>query len=329
MILRCTGARLATAALLLLATPLAAEPQQGAKSPRLCYLALSPAPRQVTYLAFLQGLRDLGYTDGRNLVIHYLSADGRFERFPSLAAECVRLQADVIIAVTTPGALAAKKATSIIPIVSPATGDPVASGIVASLARPGGNVTGLSLMGPGLSGKRLALLKETVAGISRAAVLANFADPIATPQVSEMESAARALGIHLRAYDVRTPGALSGAFAAAAREGAEGVLVTIETIFLSQRTRVVELAARHRLPVVYPHREFVESGGLIAYGPNVASLFQRAATYVDKILKGAQPRDLPVEQPTRFELAINMKTAKTLGLAIPPALLLRVDQVIE
>jgi len=225
--------------------------------------------------------------------------------------------------------LAAKKATSTLPIVSPATGDPVATAVVASLARPGGNVTGLSLMGPGLSGKRLALLKETVPGISRAAVLANLADPIAAPQVNDMETAARMLGIHLRTYDVRTPEEFPGAFTAAARDGAEGVLVTIESIFLGQRTRVVELAARHRLPAVYPYREFVDAGGLMAYGPNVASVFQRAATYVDKILKGAKPGDLPVEQPTKFELLINMKTAKTLGLTIPPALLLQVDKVIE
>jgi len=329
MILTLTGTRLATAALLLLATQLTAGAQPGTRIPRLCYLALSPAARHVSYPAFLQGLRDLGYADGRNLVIDYLSADGQFERFPALAAECVRLKADIIVAVTTPGALAAKKATSTIPIVSPATGDPVATGVVASLARPGGNVTGLSLMGPGLSGKRLALLKETVPGISRAAVLANLADPIAAPQVNDMETAARMLGIHLRTYDVRTPEEFPGAFTAAARDGAEGVLVTIESIFLGQRTRVVELAARHRLPAVYPYREFVDAGGLMAYGPNVASVFQRAATYVDKILKGAKPGDLPVEQPTKFELLINMKTAKTLGLTIPPALLLQVDKVIE
>ena len=310
----------------LLAAPLAATAQQGAKISRLCYLALSP---HTSYDAFLQGLRDLGYADGRNLVIDYLSADARFDRFPALAAECVRLKADIIVAVTTPGALAAKKATTTIPIVSPATGDPVATGIVASLARPGGNVTGLSLMGPGLSGKRLALLKETVPGISRAAVLANFADPIAAPQVNDMENTARGIGIHLRTYDVRTPEELPGAFAAAARDGAEGILATIESIFLGQRTRVVELAVRHRLPAVYPYREFVDAGGLMAYGPNVPRVFQRAATYVDKILKGAKPGDLPIEQPTKFELVINLKTAKTLGLTIPPSLLQRADQVIE
>ena len=319
---------LATVAGGILAAPLAAEAQQGAKIPRLCYLALSPATN-TAYDAFLQGLRDLGYADGRNLVIDYLSADARFDRFPALAAECVRLKADIIVAVTTPGALAAKKATTTIPIVSPATGDPVATGIVASLARPGGNVTGLSLMGPGLSGKRLALLKETVPGISRAAVLANFADPIAAPQVNDMENAARGIGIHLRTYDVRTPEELPGASAAAARDGAEGILATIESIFLGQRTRVVELAVRHRLPAVYPYREFVEAGGLMAYGPNFADLFRRAATYVDKILKGAKPADLPIEQPTKFELVINLKTAKALGLTIPPSLLQRADQVIE
>jgi len=314
----------------LFAAALAAEGQQtAAPLPRLCYMALYPALQQVSYNAFLQGLRDLGYVEGRNLIIEYLSADGRFERFDSLAVQCVHLKADVIVAVTTPGALAAKKATRTIPIVSPATGDPVATGIVASLARPGGNATGLSLIGPGLSAKRLELLRGTVPGLSTAAVLTNLADPIAAPQVKDMENAARALGIQLRVRDVRTPQDLPDAFAAVVRGGAQGVLTTIESIFLNHRAEVVELAARHRLPAVYPYRQFADAGGLMTYGPDVLGLFRRAATYVDKILKGAKPGDLPVEQPTTFELVINLKTAKTLGLTVPPSLLLQADRVIE
>jgi putative ABC transport system substrate-binding protein len=322
--------RIALVAVLLFATPLAAEALQPPSTmPRLCYLAPYPAGQQTGYKPFLQGLRDLGHVEGRNLAIDYLSVDGRFERFEVLAAQCVHLKADIIVAVTTAGALAAKKATTTIPIVSPATGDPVATGIVASLPRPGGNVTGLSLVGPGLSSKRLELLKGAVPGLTKAAVLANFADPIAAPQVKDMESAARAFGIQLQVRDVRTPKELPDTFAAAVREGAQGVLTTIESIFLNHRAQIVELATRYRLPAVYPYRQFAEAGGLMAYGPDVASLFRRAATYVDKILKGAKPADLPVEQPTTFELVINMKTARAHGLTIPQSLLARADQVIE
>jgi len=317
-------------AVFLSAEALTAEGQQtAAKLPRLCYLSLYTAPQQVSYSAFRQGLQDLGYVEGRNLIIDYLSADGRVERFDPLAVQCVQLKADVIVAVTTPGALAAKKATRTIPIVSPGTGDPVATGIVASLARPGGNATGLSLIGPGLSAKRLELLRATVPSLSKVAVLANLADPIAAPQVRDMESAARAFGIQLQVRDVRSPKDLPGVFAAAVRDGAQGVLTTVEAIFLVHRAEVVELAARHRLPGLYPFRQFADAGGLMSYGPDVPSLFRKAATYVDKILKGAKPADLPVEQPTTFELVINLKTAKALGLTVPPSLLLLADRVID
>jgi ABC-type uncharacterized transport system substrate-binding protein len=310
-----------------LAAPRAANAQQPTTIPRLCYLAYAPSRQHDG--AFLQSLRDLGYAEGRNLTIDFLSADGRFERFPALAGECVRLKADVIVAHTTPGALAAKKATGTIPIVSGPTGDPVGTGIVASLARPGGNVTGLTQMGPGLSAKRLELLKQAVPGLSRVSVLANLSDPIAAPQVQEMESAARSLDVRLRVRAVRNPEQLPGAFEAAAKERDEGLLTTIETVFLVHHARVLELAAKHGLPAMYPYREFADAGGMMSYGPNRLALYRRLAVYVDKILKGAKPADMPVEQPTEFELVINLKTARTLGLTIPSSLLLRADQVIE
>jgi putative ABC transport system substrate-binding protein len=329
MVLRLADTRFAGAvALLLSATaPIAAEAQLPPRSPRLCYLAYVPsAPHDG---AFLQGLRDLGYAEGRNLTIDFLSAAGRFDRFPALAEQCVRLRADVIVALTTPGALAAKKATSTIPIVSGPTGDPVGMGIVASLARPGGNVTGLTQMSPGLSGKRLELLREAVPRISRVSLLANLSDPIAAAQVQELEAAARSLGVQLRIRNVNNPEQLATAFAAAAREQDEALLTTIETIFLVHRARVLELAAKYKLPAMYPYREVTDAGGLMSYGPNRLTLYRRMAVYVDKILKGAQPADLPVEQPTEFELVINLKTAKALGLTIPPSLLLQAHQVIE
>jgi putative ABC transport system substrate-binding protein len=314
-------------ALSLVLAPRSGDAQQPPTIPRLCYLTYAPsAPHDG---AFLQSLRDLGYTEGRNLIIDFLSADGRFARFPALAAECVRLKADIIVALTTPGALAAKQATSTIPIVSGPTGDPVGAGIVASLARPGGNVTGLTQISPGLSAKRLELLKEALPGIARVSVLANLSDPIAAPQVHEIESAARALGVQLRVRDVRNPDDLPGAFAAAVREGHKGLLTTIESIFVVHRARIVELAARHRMPAMSPYGEVAEAGGMMSYGPNRLALYRRIAVYVDRILKGAKPGDLPVEQPTKFELVINLKTAKALGITVPHSLLLRADQVIH
>ncbi len=255
--------------------------------------------------------------------------DGQAERFPALAADCVRLKADVIVVTTTPGAQAAKNATRTIPIVLHALGDPVATGLVASLARPGGNVTGVTQMSSGLAAKRLELLKEAVPRVSRVLVLAYLVDPIAPPQVKELETAARSLGVKLLVQDIRTADDLPAAFDAGAKERAEGLLVTSASIFVVHRKRVVELAAQHRMPGMYPYRLVVDAGGLMAYDSYTSDLQVRAATYVDKILKGAKPGDLPVEQPTTFELVINLKTAKALGLTIPPSLLLRADQVIE
>ena len=313
----------------LLAAPLPAEAQPR-KIPRLCFLTFDPGtPQSTRFTPFFQGLRDLGYVDGRNIAIDYLSVDGQAERFPTLAADCVRLKADVIVVTTTPGAQAAKNATRTIPIVLHALGDPVATGLVASLARPGGNVTGVTQMSSGLAAKRLELLKEAVPRVSRVLVLAYLVDPIAPPQVKELETAARSLGVKLLVQDIRTADDLPAAFDAGSKERAEGLLTTVASIFVVQRKRVVELAAQHRMPGIYPYRFVVDAGGLMAYDSNTSDLQARAATYVDKILKGAKPAHLPIEQPTKFELVINLKTAKALGLTIPPSLLARADQVIE
>jgi len=315
-----------------LVTPLAAEGQQAGTLPRLCFLTLEPGTVQAPsprFEAFFQGLRDLGYIAGQTIAIDYLSVGGQADRFPTRAADCVRLEADVIVVTTTPGAQAAKNATRTIPIVLHGLGDPVATGLVASLARPGGNVTGVTQMSSGLAAKRLQLLKETVPRISRVLVLAYLVDPIAPPQVKELETAARSLGVKLLVQDIRTADDLPAAFDAGAKERAEGLLTTSASIFVVQRKRVVELAAQHRMPGMYPYRLVVDAGGLMAYDSYTSDLMRRAATYVDKILKGAKPADLPIEQPTKFELVINLKTAKALGLTIPRSLLLRADQVIE
>jgi putative tryptophan/tyrosine transport system substrate-binding protein len=303
--------------------PLAARAQQKAgRIPRLCFLTFDPGtPQSSRFKPFFQGLRDLGYVDGQTIIIDYLSADGQGERFPALAADCLRLKADIIVVTTTPAARAAKNATRTIPIVLHPLGDPVATGLVASLARPGGNVTGLTQMASGLAAKRLELLKEAVPGISRVLVLSYLVDPIAAPQVKELESAADSLGVKLLVRDIRTADDLPAAFDAGARESAEGVLTTAESIFVAERKRVVQLAAQHRLPGLYPYRLVVDDGGLMAYDSYTAALQARTATYVDRILKGANPSDLPVEQATKFELVINVKAAKALGLTIPALLL--------
>jgi putative ABC transport system substrate-binding protein len=316
--------------LAMLAMPLAAAAQPARRIPRLCFLTFDPGtPQSSRFTPFFQGLRDLGYVDGQSIAIDYLSAEGRGERFPALAADCLRLKADIIVVTTTPAAQAAKNATKTIPILMHSLGDPVATGLVVSLARPGGNVTGTTLMASGLAAKRLGLLKEIVPRISRVLVLTYLVDPIAAPQVKELESAAHSLGITLLVHDIRTADDLPAAFDAGARERAEGILTTAESIFVAQRSRVVQLAAQHRLPGIYPYRLTVDAGGLIAYDSYTSDLQRRAAVYVDKILKGAKPSDLPVEQPTTFELIINLKTAKALGLTIPPSLLQRADEVIQ
>jgi putative tryptophan/tyrosine transport system substrate-binding protein len=314
----------------LLAAPVAAEAQQAGKRPRLCFMTFDPGTTQSNrFLPFFHRLRDLGYVDGQTIAIDYLSADGRGERFPALAAECLRLKADIIAVTTTPAAHAAKKATQTVPIVMVPLGDPVATGLVASLARPGGNITGLTFMASGVAAKRLELLKEVVPKLSRVLVLSYLIDPIAPPQVQELENAARSLGVKLLVHDIRTANDIPTAFDAGVKERVQGLLTTAESILHVHRRRVVELAAEHRLPAVYPFRAVVESDGLMAYDSWTPDLVGRAATYIDKILKGTKPGDLPVEQPTKFELIINLKTAKALGLTIPPAVLARADEIIQ
>ena len=315
------------------AWPLAARAQQPKKIPRLCFLTFDPGTlqsRSPRFDAFFEGLRDLGYVDGRTINIDYLSANEHGERFPALAAECLRLKADIIAVSTTPAAQAAKNVTRTVPIVMIALGDPVGTGLVENLARPGGNITGMSMMVPELATKRLELLKQIVPGISRVLVLSYLADPIAPLQVKALKEAAPLLGVTLQIHDIRTADDLPAAFDTAAREQAEGLLTTAESIFVANRVQVSELAARHKLPAIYPYSiQVTEGGGLMAYDIGTSDLFRRAALYVDRILKGAKPSDLPVQQPIKYDLVINLKAAKALGLTVPPQLLISADKVIE
>jgi putative ABC transport system substrate-binding protein len=315
-----------------LAAPLAAEAQPAAKVPRIGYLAGSLAATGNLHQHFLQGLRDLGYVEGRNVMIEYRDAEGKYDRLPALAAELVALKVDVIVVGSTPAALAAKQGAKTIPIVLAFVADPVGSGLVISLARPGGNVTGLSFLAPELVGKRLELLKQAVPGVSRVAALwhpGDYSERTERDMRTEADVAARALGVRLQVVEARGPEEFDRAFSDMTSARADAVTVQSTNIFLIERRRLVDVANKNRLPAMYVTREFVDAGGLMSYGPNVPDLFRRAATYVDKILKGAKPSNLPVEQPTKFELVINLKTAKALGLTIPPSLLLRADQVIE
>jgi putative ABC transport system substrate-binding protein len=312
------------------AWPLAAHAQAPKNIPRLCFLTFDPGTLQSNrFGAFFQGLRDLGYGNGQNIVIDYLSAEGNGERFPALAAECLRLKADVIVVSTTPAAQAAMAATRSIPIIMIGLGDPVRTGLVNSLAQPGGNVTGLSLMVPEVAAKRLGLLKEAIPGISRVLVLTYLADPIAPLQVKALEEAARSLSVTLQVHDIRTADDLPVAFDAPAKDHAEALLTTAESIFVAQGGRVTELAARYNLPAMYCYSNVVDLGGLMAYDVSYPDVIRRAASYVDRILKGVKVSDLPVEQPIKFEFSINLKTAKTLGLTIPPGVLAIADKVIE
>jgi len=310
----------------------AAEAQQAAKIARIGYLATNPAASPHLREAFLQGLRDLGYVEVRNLVIEYREAEGKADRLPALAAELVALKVDVIVASGTLAALAAKQATRTLPIVFSPAGDPVGSGLVTSLARPGGNVTGLSAFAPELVGKRLELLKQAVAGVSRVAVLwqpGAFGERTEKDTVKRAEVAARDLGVPLQFVEARGPADFDRAFSDMTRARAGALTVLPSNMFNSERRRLVDLAAEKRLPAVYSARELVDAGGLMSYGANLADLNRRAATYVDRILKGTKPADLPVEQPTKFELVINLKTAKALGLTIPQSVLGRADEVIQ
>jgi putative tryptophan/tyrosine transport system substrate-binding protein len=312
------------------AWPLAAHAQAPGNIPRLCFLTFDPGTLQSNrFEPFFQGLRDLGYANGQDIAIDYLSAEGHGERFPALAAECLRRKADVIVVSTTPAAQAAMAATRSIPIIMIGLGDPVRTGLVNSLAQPGGNVTGLSLMVPEVAAKRLGLLKEAIPGISRVLVLTYLADPIAPLQVKASEEAARSLGVTLQVHDIRTADDLPVAFDAAAKGHAEALLTTAESIFAAQRARVTELAARYKLPAMYCYSNVVDFGGLMAYDVSYPDVIRRAARYVDRILKGAKASHLPVEQPIKFEFSINLTTAKTLNLAIPPGVLAIVDKVIE
>jgi putative tryptophan/tyrosine transport system substrate-binding protein len=317
----------------LLASPLAAEAQPAPKIARIGYLSpnLGGSPRLSE--AFRQGLRDLGYIEGRNVVIEFRDAEGKPERFPALAAELVALKVDVIVTTGgTPAALAAKQATKTIPIVFTATADPVGSGLVTSLARPGGNVTGLSNLSRELVGKGLELLKQAVPGVTQVAVLWQpgvLDERTEKDRLKGAEVAALALGVRLQFVEAGGPEDFDRAFSDMTRARAGALTVLGSSRFGAEQRRLVDLAAKNRLPAVYPWREFVDAGGLMAYGPNLADLYRRAATYVDKILKGAKPGDLPVEQPTKFELVINLKTAKALGLKIPQSLLVRADEIIQ
>jgi putative ABC transport system substrate-binding protein len=320
-------------ALGMLLVPLTADAQQAGKVARIGFLgAGSPSDMSSPRLdVFRQGLRELGWVEGQNIVIDYRFAEGRVERLPDLAAELVRLKVDIIVAAAgTPPVAAAKNATDTIPIVMLGVGDPVGLGLIASLARPGGNVTGLSFsVGLEIFGKGLELLKETVPKVRRVAILSNPRNPAHPPAIRDLKVAARSLGVQLQLLEARGPNEFDGAFAAMAKERVGALLVVADGLFILHRTRLADLAARSRLPAAYGYREHVEAGGLMSYGLSLRDLFRRGATFVDKILKGAKPGDLPVEQPTKFELVINMKTAKALGLTIPPVLLLRADEVIQ
>ena len=312
--------------------PLASKAQQTAKIAQLGYLGTDRAAMPHLHEAFRQGLRDLGYVEGRNLVIESRYAEGKFERLPALAAELVARKVDVIVVSSTPAALAAKQATRTLPIVFAASGDPVASGLVTSLARPGGNVTGLAVLTPELVGKCLELLKQAVPGASHVAVLWHPGGHVEQTEkniLTGAEVAGRALGVRLQFVEARGPADFDRAFSELTRARVGALTVLPSPMLNNERRRLVDLAAKNRLPAVYPLRVFVDVGGLMSYGPDLADLFRRAATYVDKILKGAKPADLPVEQPTKFELVINLKTAKALGLTIPQSVLARADHVVE
>ena len=307
-----------------------AQAQQPTKVPRIGYSsATSPSVNLARREAFRQGLRELGYVEGKNIVIEWRSAEGKFDRLPALVAELVRLNVDIIVTAGPQSTRPAKEATSTIPIVMAFDNDPVGNGFVASLARPGGNITGLSTLAPEISGKRLELLKEVVPKLSRVAVLGTSTSPGNAPSLKETELAAGALRVKLQYLDVLGPKDIETAFRAATKGRAEALLVLTGPVFNSQRKQLVDLAVKSRLPAIYPQTEYTEAGGLMYYGANTPDLFRRAATYVDKILKGAKPADLPVEQPTKFEFIINLKAAKEIGLTIPPNVLVRADNVIK
>jgi len=316
---------------MLLALPFPARAQQPTKIPRIGYLSgTSPSTSSARREAFRQGLRELGYVEGKNIIIEWRYAEGKLDRLPALAAELLRLKVDIIISAGLGPTRAAKEATNTIPIVMTNEGDPVGTGIVASLARPGGNITGLSTLAPELSGKRLELLKEIIPKLSRVAVFRTSTQPGNAQMLREVELAAKAFGVQLQYLDVLSPKDIETAFRAAIKGRAEAVLMMAAGVVVgSQRAQIADLAIKSRLPVMYSSQAFVEGGGLMTYGVNQTDLDRRAATYVDKILKGRTPADLPVEQPMKFEFIINLQAAKKIGLTFPPNVLVRADRVIR
>jgi putative ABC transport system substrate-binding protein len=326
-----TGRSLALGLALAAALGAPLEPQaQGQKIARVARLSpLSADADAANLTAFRARMRELGWVEGRNFMLEARFADGRAARLPTLAAELVRQGVDVILTGSSPGALAAKRATSTIPIVMVTTGDPVGDGIVASLARPGANVTGVTALGQALNMKRLELIKEAVPGVRRVAVLLNPASFYTAPLVEERERAERALGLEVRLLDAAGPENLQAAFAAMRTERISALMVQTNALFITHRKLIVELAAKSGIPAVYGEREFVEAGGLMFYGAGLGDMYREAAVYVDKILKGAKPADLPIEQPAKLELIINLKAAKALGMSLPPSVLARADRVIE
>jgi putative ABC transport system substrate-binding protein len=310
--------------------PLAARAQQPRKVPHIgVLLAGTPASFSLRAQAFRNGLHDLGYVEGKTIAIEWKWGYDRVEGLPELAAELVGLNVDVIVTGGTPAAKALKNATRTIPIIMAIIGDPIAAGLVDSLARPGGNATGFSIVAPELGGKRLQLLKEIVPGISAVAVISNVSNPQSQIELSEMQVAAQTLDLQLHSIQISGESSLEDAFEKLSKQSIQALIVLTDPILYSQRSRIVALAARKRLPAMYFFREFVQEGGLMSYAPSDRDLFRRAATYVDRVLKGANPGDLPVEQPTKFELIINLKTVKALGLAIPDKLIALADEVIE
>jgi putative tryptophan/tyrosine transport system substrate-binding protein len=320
----------ATLALVLLATPFSAAAQQPKTTARIGFLSSYSPERESNFLAgFQQGLRELGYLEGRDIFIEPRYAGGHFQKLPGLAAELTRLKVDILFTAGTPAAVAAKNATTVIPIVMTLVADPVGTGLVASLARPGGNITGLSDFNAGVVAKRLELLKEVVPSASRVAVLYNPANPTNPLQLELIQAVAPALGVTLLSWEAQGADDIDRAFTAMSRQRPEALIVIGDPLFGTHRKRIVEFSVKTRLPATYSNREWAEAGGLMSYGASFHDLYRRAATYVHKILKGAKPADLPIEQPMKFELIINLKTAKALGLTIPPTLLFQADEIIR
>jgi len=308
--------------------PLVARAQP--KIPRIGFMGNSTAALEANLVgSFRDGLRELGYEVGRNIIIEYRWADGEYERFPALVAELIAAKVDVIVTAGTPAVLAVKKATTTVPIVMVAVGDPVGTGLVPSLARPGGNLTGLSSIAPDLEGKRLDLLREIVPTLSRVAVFFNSLNPFHIASMQQARTAARAMGIKLRQHDIRKSEDIDNAFAAIRKERPNALLILADRVFLHNRQRMMDFTQEQRLPIVNASTELVEAGGLMSYGPSYEDMHRRAAIYVNKIIKGAKPADLPIEQPSKFTFVINLKAAKAVGVTMPPSLITLADKVIE